>query len=653
MAVASHCPDAQTLEQLRLGQLSLGDVEHLAQHLEQCERCAAAVGEIQADDTLVEALRKRPTVLDRCEQDAVTGLIASLQKQLPLPAVAFPGMVPGSETTQPPVAAGVQDAPCLSSTQEVYDFLAPAEGPGELGRLGSYRITRLLGTGGMGVVFAAEDPHLRRTVALKVMLPSLAARAPARQRFLREARAMAAVKHDHIVTIYQVGEDGGVPFLAMELLEGESLAERLERDKVLPPAEVRRIGREMAEALAAAHAHGLIHRDVKPANVWLEGDRRRVKLLDFGLARAADDLEQLTGPGVFVGTPTHTAPEQARGEPVDGRCDLFSLGCVLYQITTGTLPFRGQNALSISLAVANEEPPPPREVNPAVPQALSGLIERLLAKKPEGRPASARAVAEALAAPEGANGGDAWSESQPRRRGLAGWRGLAAAAVLLLAGVSLAAWYLTRPHDGPDAGDEAHLEPFNGWIDVRLWRPELGLGRDLGLHDRQALPLTADSEVSVEVQLNRPAYLYVIWIDGKGEASPVYPWRPGHWEERPAAEAIPRLRRPAEEGVYWPMKKQQPGMETLLLLVRQTPWPADVDLEKLLTGLPEQRMQNAAAAVWFENWQVVKGEEKRAPAYFDERRRGDPVLGTQRLLQERLGKYCTYSRAVSFANRGE
>src|SRR5207302_3265782 len=143
--------------------------------------------------------------------------------------------------------------------------------------------------GGMGIVFQAEDPQLQRLVALKVMKPGLAASSSARQRFLREARAAAALEHDHIVPIYQVGEDRGVPFLAMPLLRGETLEERLEREGKPPLAEVVRIGQEIAEGLSAAHERGLMHRDIKPANLWLEGERSRVKIVDFGLARAVGE----------------------------------------------------------------------------------------------------------------------------------------------------------------------------------------------------------------------------------------------------------------------------------------------------------------------------------------------------------------------------
>jgi WD40 repeat protein/serine/threonine protein kinase len=286
----------------------------------------------------------------------------------------------------------------------MYDFLAPPQASGELGRLGPYRVLRVLGHGGMGVVFLAEDPQLRRQVALKAMLPSLAASPSSRQRFLREAQAAAAIEHDHIIAIHQVGEDRGVPFLAMPLLKGEPLNERLRRPgedgkpELLALAETLRIGREIAEGLAAAHERGLIHRDIKPGNIWLEGARARVKILDFGLARSADGSGQLTQEGAIVGTPAYMAPEQATGKPVDERCDLFSLGCVLYLLCTRQAPFKGADTISTLLAVTSAQPPTPREVNAAIPPALSDLVMHLLAKNPAQRPPSARAVAEALQA---------------------------------------------------------------------------------------------------------------------------------------------------------------------------------------------------------------------------------------------------------------
>jgi serine/threonine protein kinase len=251
----------------------------------------------------------------------------------------------------------------------------------------------------MGIVFEAEDVHLRRQVALKVMRPALASSESARQRFLREARAAAGVKHDHVVTIYQVGQENGVPFLAMEYLEGEPLDKRLARGR-LPIPKIMQIGREIAQGLAAAHERGLVHRDIKPANIWLEGETGRVKILDFGLARPVNEDVRLTQTGAVLGTPLFMAPEQAGGKSVDARSDLFSLGCVLYLLCTGRSPFTGGDLISILFAVATEQPQPPRDLNPEVPSRLSELVVQLLAKLPAGRPSSARTVAEAIRAME-------------------------------------------------------------------------------------------------------------------------------------------------------------------------------------------------------------------------------------------------------------
>ena len=289
-----------------------------------------------------------------------------------------------------PTRTGPADtpAPGAGATQPAPDTppdLAPPQRPDELGRLGGYRVLRLLGRGGMGAVYAAEDLALRRPVALKTMRPDLARHDDARVRFLREARAAAAVESDHIVRIYQVGEDGGVPFIAMELLRGRPLDAWM-KGHAAAVWQVLKIGYETALGLAVAHERGLIHRDIKPANLWLEAPNGRVKVLDFGLARSARQDAGLTGQGVILGTPAYMAREQARGLAVDPRCDLFSLGAVLYELVTGRRPFQGPDALAVLAALAMTVPPQPHEVNPGVPPALSDLIMRLLAKDPDGRP---------------------------------------------------------------------------------------------------------------------------------------------------------------------------------------------------------------------------------------------------------------------------
>ena len=276
---------------------------------------------------------------------------------------------------------------------DTFAFLAPPEQPDELGRLGGYRILKVLGAGGMGVVFQAEDPRLRRAVAIKVMRPEVAANPVSAERFLREARAAAAVKHDHIVTIYQVGQDRGVPFIALEYLTGEPLDARIQRLGRLPPGEVMRLGYEAALGLAAAHDAGLIHRDIKPGNIWLEAPNGRVKLLDFGLSRLEGDVTHLTGDRVVMGTPAYMPLEQANGEPVDHRADLFSLGVALYKAASGAMPFRGSTPLELLTSLAFADPIPLQKVAPDAPPVLVEVVMKLLGRRPADRPASAREVA--------------------------------------------------------------------------------------------------------------------------------------------------------------------------------------------------------------------------------------------------------------------
>ncbi len=397
MARPVTCPDPSHYQRLATGELPHADREALLAHLEHCDVCARKLETRPEPDTLACMLRQAETVVDPVAARTVSRLVERLSKLRPGESSAEHDRTPPVD----PVVTSSYQSPATVS----YDFLAPPEAADEMGRLGPYRVLQVLGQGGMGVVFRAEDPQLARHVALKAILPALAASEAARQRFLREARAAAAVKHDHIVTIHQVGEDRGVPFLAMEFLEGEPLDVRLEREGKLPVAEVLRIGREIALGLAAAHKRGLIHRDIKPANIWLETQPggcgtptppARVKILDFGLARAAGDESQLTQQGAITGTPAYMAPEQAQGKKLDARCDLFSLGCVLYRMSTGEPAFRGSDMISTLMAVQIEDPVPPVSLNLELPTELSDLVMQLLAKEPDQRPSSAQVVAEAL-----------------------------------------------------------------------------------------------------------------------------------------------------------------------------------------------------------------------------------------------------------------
>lgn len=294
-----------------------------------------------------------------------------------------------------------QHAPRARTDSERLDLsnvLGPPQGEGELGRLAQYRVLKILGQGGMGMVLLAEDSQLLRLAALKIMLPKHAADPLARERFLREARTAARIKHDHVITIFQVGEERDIPFIAMEYLKGTSLEDYLTTQGQLAIGQAVRVARQTAEGLQAAHAEGLIHRDIKPANIWLEAPKGRVKILDFGLARPQQDDLKLTQTGALIGTPLYMSPEQALGEKLDQRSDLFSLGIVLYQLLSGELPFKGNTMMAVIAALTFEPHISLRQLKPEIPIELERLVDRLLAKKREDRPQSAEIVAEELAA---------------------------------------------------------------------------------------------------------------------------------------------------------------------------------------------------------------------------------------------------------------
>ncbi|WP_020472737.1 serine/threonine-protein kinase [Zavarzinella formosa] len=275
-------------------------------------------------------------------------------------------------------------------------YLGPPAHPDDLGTLGRYRVLKKLGAGGMGVVFLALDESLDRRVALKIMLPHYAAMPTAKDRFLREAKAAGKVKSDHVVTLHEVGEANGSPFIAMEYLQGQPLDEFLKANSNPSVSQILRIGREVAAGLADAHALGLVHRDIKPANLWLEAPKGRLKILDFGLARQQTGDVQLTQSGMVIGTPSFMSPEQAMGKPLDGRSDLFSLGGVLYRLCTGRLPFPGDNQMEVLTRLATEEPSPVRGLNPNIPEPLAKLVHKLLAKNAANRFSSAEEVVRAI-----------------------------------------------------------------------------------------------------------------------------------------------------------------------------------------------------------------------------------------------------------------
>lgn len=283
-----------------------------------------------------------------------------------------------------------------SASDEAWQtLLTPTDAVDRLGNLGPYEICELVGRGGMGVVLRAHEPKLSRTVAVKLLAPELALNPVAVQRFLREARAAAAVSHDHVVAIHSIDDDSHPPLIVMEFIQGQSLQQKIDTVGALDVRSILRIGMQTAAGLSAAHRQGLVHRDIKPANILLENGIERVKLTDFGLARAVDDIS-MTRTGQITGTPQYMSPEQAQGQRVDHRTDLFSLGCVLYAMCTGRAAFRADSAVAVMHRVVHDVPRPIREVNEDIPDWLCGIVEKLLAKEAEDRFDSAEEVEDLL-----------------------------------------------------------------------------------------------------------------------------------------------------------------------------------------------------------------------------------------------------------------
>ncbi len=274
-------------------------------------------------------------------------------------------------------------------------ILSPSDDPHSMGRIGNYEISGIIGRGGMGIVFRALDQSLSRNVAIKVLDPSLAAVGAARERFAREARAMAAVSHEHVVPVYTVDEHRGLPYFAMEYVAGGTLEARIRQDGPLDVLSIVRIARQVALALSAAHDCGLVHRDIKPGNILLDRGIERVRVTDFGLARVSDEASY-TRSGLVVGTPQFMAPEQVRGEMCDARSDLFSLGSVVYAMCTGHSPFRAESLYGAMQRIVHDAPHSIREQNPCVPEWLERFVDRLLAKEPSDRFDSAATVAQLL-----------------------------------------------------------------------------------------------------------------------------------------------------------------------------------------------------------------------------------------------------------------
>ncbi|HEV3122184.1 MAG TPA: tetratricopeptide repeat protein [Isosphaeraceae bacterium] len=423
MSTRPPCLETKRLGALLEGTLTLDEETLLIAHLDSCATCRDELDQQVAASGLPAGMKPRQGGATSQHETELRRVIDTLQRhpdasseptssiapvvqdhaepQATLPCTNREDQTQEDRESGPdPITA--ERTPVLPSaanqlTSAERHFLEPSDDPQSLGRFGAYEVLGLVGRGGMGIVYKAYDASLKRVVAVKVLAPALASEALARRRFIREAQAAAAICHPNVVNIHAVDEVRGLPYLVMQFVSGQSLQEKLERFGPIGVTEILRIGIQIAAGLGAAHAQGLVHRDIKPSNILLENGVERIKITDFGLARAVGE-STLTDAGTVAGTPAYMSPEQARGDPVDERTDLFSLGSVLYAMATGRAPFRAEKPMAVLRKVIDDEPRPIPSRNPEVPDWLVATIAKLMAKNPRERFASAAELAEFLAA---------------------------------------------------------------------------------------------------------------------------------------------------------------------------------------------------------------------------------------------------------------
>ncbi len=503
-------------------------------------------------------------------------------------------------------------------------------------KIGRYEVRRSLGAGAFAVVYLAWDAQLQREVAVKVPHRYLLTDPSARQRFLAEARTVASLRHPRIVALYDVAEldDRETIYLVLQYVGGESLRQRLGHGP-LPPSQASRIAARVSEAMAVAHRAGVFHRDLKPSNILLD-EQDEPHICDFGLALHVD--EQRERQGEYAGTLTYMSPEQMRGEThrLDGRADIWSLGVILYEMLTGRVPFVGRSREELCDEILHRDPRPPRQLDARIARDQERVCLRCLAKQPSDRFATASDVAEALLASVG------------RRRRL--WFVLVLLLTVLASWGSIGAGILWQRWQ-PAA---ATLGPLEGTVDLVVWDRQRPERMGLPAEQAQALPLRSGDRVRVVVQLNQPAYAYVVWLDVHGAALPVYPWRAGQWHRLIDEQPVSYCSLPNERSNGWEMKVPRDGTESILLLVRRTPLPQDVDLNQLLRDLPQVQRAGTGAAR-FCNGQLLPASSlvttmatERPPDLDQLVRIPDPLLMMQHRAAEILRPHFELVQALSF-----
>lgn len=417
MAIDRH-PDSELLRMHLVEELVADQADEIEEHLGQCEACRRQLDQMAAADDWWEQL---PESLSTATGNAQSNAGAS-------------------KTTASP------DDLWYVEHRQIQSLLSPTDDPNKIGRLGFYEVVGIVGAGATAVVLKAFDGPLNRYVAIKLLRPTLAASPIARQRFAREARSAASIVHENVIEIHGVNEVDELPYLVMPYVRGESLAKRIEKSWPMSTEAMLHIACQVADGLAAAHDKGLIHRDIKPSNILLGDGIERLKLTDFGLARAVDDVG-LTRSGTLAGTPEYMSPEQALGNRVDHRSDLFSLGSVLYAMCTGRPPFTSDSCYGVLRRIVEEQPRSISEFNSEVPVWLHTLVGRLMEKDRDRRLGDAKTLATKLRqclnhlhAPQQKLPADLQPVRQPSIN-LINW--LAFAAILTCAAIGYGVWKTT------------------------------------------------------------------------------------------------------------------------------------------------------------------------------------------------------------------
>lgn len=642
MPMGMTCPNEDSLNNFHEGRLPESEIVRIAEHLQSCGQCLEQLEKLHLSHSDTTVPPKPQTSKDNQRWNALIQLACNIS--------------------------------LLKAPQ--------SESPLSFGR---YQVIRILGEGGMGTVYKAKDSQFQREVAVKV--PHLTG-SPERiellnNRFLRETRTAAAVRHPHVCPVYDCGLEGNQPYLVMAYIPGLTLAEVLNKGQIPNLRDTLVLLMKITEGMEAIHKAGLIHRDLKPGNILLEQKSDQANgcqwlpyVTDFGLARSFEqDREDQTATGAIVGTPKYMAPEQVNAdrEAIGPATDIWAVGVITYEMLSGKNPFHAASSVEVLDKVRQLEPEPLQTLRPELPTELCKVIARCLQKNPRKRFANATELLQAWSQllqsmdESGSRPTQSWKAEpsttrEKRSRGRKRQYLLLASVVLGLLAVILTIVFWPSEEGN---SEQSVLLPTKGDLDIVIYESAKAdadtftagnpLRQNIRLQDKFALPLTPRDWIRIEVTLDKPAYIYIIWIDTEGKATPIYPWKKYDWQQLPQEESPRReFNFPSEDGVG-PLSEGAPGVETILLFARREPLTSEQSTT-IAQKFPNQSRNSTIAkqprfAVWLEQGERPQ-ERTRGPirpgivAKMD-----DPELQARELMKH-VEEIFPYSRAVLFGNTG-